>query len=62
MTTLRGINLKIQAGAITEIQAGNCDFDGKVKYQDLTLAKKKVGPIELLRVPAVAKQEPSPAE
>jgi len=60
VTTLRGINLKIQAGAITEIQAGNCDFDGKVKYQDLTLAKKNVGPIELLRVPAITKQKPSP--
>ena len=61
-TTLKGINLKIQAGAIKEIQAGSCDFEGKVKYQDLTLAKKSVGPIELLRVPASTKQEPSPAE
>lgn len=61
-TTLKGINLKIQAGTITEIQAGTCDFEGKVKYQDLTLAKKNVGPIELLRVPAITKQEPSPAE
>src|SRR6478672_5508588 len=59
-TTLKGINLKIQAGTIKEIQAGSCDFEGKVKYQDLTLAKKNVGPIELLRVPAITKQEPSP--
>ena len=57
LTTLKGINLKIQAGKITEIQAGSCDFEGKVKYQDLTLAEKKVGPLELLRVPTNAKQE-----
>jgi len=61
-TTLKGINLKIQNGAITEIQAGSCDFEGKVKYQDLTLAKKNVGPIELLKVPAIIRQESSPTE
>jgi hypothetical protein len=61
-TTLKGINLKIQAGAIKEIQAGSCDFGGKVKYQDLTLAKKNVGPIELLGVPIMTKQEASPPE
>jgi hypothetical protein len=59
-TALKGINLKIQAGKITEIQAGSCDFEGKLEYQDLTLAEKKVGPIEFLRVPAITKQEPSP--
>lgn len=56
VTKLRGINLKIQAGTITEIQAGSCDFEGKVKYQDLTIADKKVGPIELLGVSTIAKQ------
>lgn len=61
-TTLKGINLKIQAGTIKEIQAGSCDFEGKVKYQDLTLAKKNVGPIELLGVSTIAKQEPSPTK
>jgi hypothetical protein len=60
VTTLKGINLKIQAGTITEIQAGSCDFEGKVKYQDLTLAEKKAGPLELLSVPTIAKQEPQP--
>jgi hypothetical protein len=58
-TALKGINLKIQAGTITKIQAGSCDFEGKVKYQDLTIAEKKVGPIELLGVPTIAKPEPS---
>ena len=34
VTALKGINLKIQAGTITEIQAGSCDFEGKIKYED----------------------------
>lgn len=62
VTTLKGIILKIQAGNITEIQAGSCDFEGKVKYQDLTIADKKLGPIELLGVSTIAKQEASPVE
>jgi len=60
LTILKGINLKIQAGTITEIQAGSCDFEGKVKYQDLTIADKKMGPIELLGVSTKAKQEARP--
>jgi hypothetical protein len=60
-TALKGINLKIQGGKITEIQAGSCDFEGKLKYQDLTLAQKKVGPIELLGVSVITKQEGAPA-
>jgi hypothetical protein len=59
VTALKGINLKIQAGTITEIQAGSCDFKGKLKYQDLTIADKKVGPIELLGVSITTKQEAS---
>jgi hypothetical protein len=62
VTRLKGINLKIKAGTITEIQAGSCDFEGKVKYQDLTIAEKKLGPIELLAVSTIAKQEASPAK
>lgn len=62
VTALKGIKLKIQGGTITEIQAGSCDFEGKVKYQDLTIADKKLGPIELLRVPTIAKQETSPTK
>jgi hypothetical protein len=50
VTALKGINLKIQAGSITEIQAGSCDFEGKIKYEDLTIAEKKVGPLKLLGV------------
>lgn len=62
LTRLKGVNLKIQAGTITEIQAGSCDFEGKVKYQDLTIADKKVGPIELLGLPAIAKREARPTK
>lgn len=56
VTALKGINLKIQAGTITEIQAGSCDFKGKIKYEDLTIAEKKVGPIEILGVGIITKQ------
>ena len=62
VTTLKGINLKIQAGTISEIQAGSCDFEGKIKYEDLTIAEKKLGPIELLGVSTIAKQEATPAK
>jgi hypothetical protein len=62
VTTLKGINLKIQAGTITEIQAGSFDFEGKVKYQDLTIADKKGGPMELLGVSTTPKPEASPTK
>ena len=66
VTALKGINLKIQAGTITEIQAGSCDFEGKIKYEDLTIAEKKVGPLELLGVGVSTitkqKQEPGPVK
>jgi hypothetical protein len=62
VTTLKGINLKVQAGTITEIQAGSCDFEGKIKYEDLTIADKKVGPIELLGVSTIPKPEASPTK
>jgi len=54
---LKGIILRIQAGTITEIQAGSCDFEGKVKYQDLTIADKKLDrPIEFRSLPIFKKQ------
>jgi hypothetical protein len=62
VTALKGINLKIQAGRITEIQAGSCNFEGKIKYEDLTIAEKKVGPIELLGVSTTSRQEESPTK
>jgi hypothetical protein len=62
LTRLRGIILRIQAGTITEIQAGSCDFEGKVKYQELTLADKRPGPIELVGVSTIGKQQASPTK
>jgi len=60
VTRLKGINLKIKAGTITEIQAGSFDFEGKVKYQDLTIAEKKLGPIELLGVSQLQSRKRAP--
>src|SRR6476646_10673552 len=62
VTALKGINIKIQAGTIKEIHASSCDIEGKIKYEDLTIAQKKVGPIELLGVSTITKQEASPTE
>ena len=57
LTRLKGIILRIQAGTITEIEAGSCDFEGKVKYQDLTIADKKLDrPIEFRSLPTFKKQ------
>jgi hypothetical protein len=44
--SLKGIILRIKGGAIAEIQMGNCEFEGKVQYAELTMADKKVGPIQ----------------
>jgi hypothetical protein len=63
LTRLKGIILRIQAGTITEIQAGSCDFEGKVKYQDLTIVDMKPDrSIELLGVSTTAKQEARPTK
>jgi hypothetical protein len=55
--TLKGVELMIKAGEIVEIQAGSCEFEGKVKYEDLTIADKKLGPIRLPGLPISGKQE-----
>ena len=55
--TLKGVVLKIKGGEIVEIQTGSCEFEGKVKYEDLTIADKKVGPIRLQGLPTFGKQE-----
>jgi hypothetical protein len=46
-TRLKGVELKIKGGEIVEIETGSCEFEGKVKYEDLTIADKKLGPIRL---------------
>jgi hypothetical protein len=56
LTRLKGIILKIQGGTITEIQLGSCEFEGKVRYKDITIADKKVGPLELRGVSTLEKR------
>ena len=44
---LKGFLLKIQNGAITEMQTGQCEAKGTIKYGGLTIAEKKLQPIKL---------------
>jgi len=55
--TLKGVELRIKGGEIVEIETGSCEFEGKVKYEDLTIADKKLGPIRLRGLPTFRKQE-----
>lgn len=43
---LKGFTLKVQNGAISEIQTGSCEAKGTVKYEKLTIAEKKLSPIK----------------
>jgi len=44
---LKGFLLKIQNGAIREMQTGHCEAKGTIKYGGLTVAEKKLEPIKL---------------
>lgn len=44
---LKGFVLVIKAGEIEEILTGRCEIEGKIQYQDLTIAEKKLSPINL---------------
>jgi hypothetical protein len=44
---LKGFVLKIKAGEIEEIITGRCEAEGKVDYAGLTIAEKKLSPINL---------------
>ena len=44
---LKGFVLKIKAGEIEEILTGRCEVEGKVEYAGLTIAEKKLSPINL---------------
>ena len=44
---LKGFVLKVQNGAIKEMQTGNCEVKGTVEYEGLTIAEKKLSPITL---------------
>jgi hypothetical protein len=53
---LKGFVLKVQNGAIREIQTGNCEAKGSVKYGTLSIAEKKLEPIKFpvsIQVPAL---------
>lgn len=57
---LKGIVLRITGGAITEIQTGHCEFEGKVQYANLTIADKKVGPIQFRGLSTAGKPDAAP--
>jgi hypothetical protein len=44
---LKSFLLKIQNGAIREMQTGQCEAKGTIKYGGLTVAEKKLAPIKL---------------
>ena len=44
---LKGFVLKIQNGRIKEMQTGQCEAKGTIKYGTLTIAEKKLEPIKL---------------
>lgn len=53
--TLKGFVLKIQGGAIQEIQTGACEVKGTISYAGQVIVDKKLAPIKLpgtLSVPA----------
>ena len=54
---LEGFVLKIKAGEIEEIRAGRCTAEGKILYQGLTIAEKKLSPVDL---PALYRFKPEP--
>lgn len=47
MFKLKGFILKVQNGAVTEVQTGSCEIRGTLEYQGLTIAEKKSTPITL---------------
>ncbi len=44
---LKGFVLKIQNGAVTEMETGTCEMQGTLEYQGLPIAEKKAAPIKL---------------
>lgn len=63
--TLKGFVLKIQGGAIQEIQTGACEVKGTISYGGQVIVEKKLSPIKLpgtLPVPAALSLSQSPAE
>lgn len=63
--TLKGFVLKIQGGAIQEIQTGACEVKGTISYAGQVIVDKKLAPIKLpgtVPVPAAIGAFQSPLE
>ena len=43
---VKGFGLKVQNGAIRELQTGKCEGKGTIKYEKLSIAEKKIQPIK----------------
>lgn len=43
---VKGFGLKVQNGAIRELQSGKCEGKGTIKYEKLSIAEKKFEPIK----------------
>ena len=53
---LKAFTLKVQNGAICEIQTGSCEAKGTIKYDKLPIAEKKLSPIKfplMIRIPSL---------
>src|SRR2546423_11949582 len=51
---LKGFTLKVQNGAICEIQTGSCEGKGTIKYEKLAIAEKNLSPIKfplMIKIP-----------
>jgi hypothetical protein len=51
---LKGFTLKVQNGAISQIQTGSCEGKGTIKYDKLAIAEKKLSPIKfplMIKIP-----------
>ncbi len=60
---LRGFVLKVQNGSIIEMQTGQCEVKGTIKYGTLMIAEKKLEPIKLplsIPIPAAIQTLTSP--
>jgi hypothetical protein len=53
---VKGFVLKVQNGAIRELQTGNCEAKGSIKYGTLSIAEKKLEPIKFpfsIKIPSL---------
>ena len=53
---VKGFVVKVQNGAIRELQTGNCEAKGSIKYGTLSIAEKKLEPIKFpfsIKIPSL---------